>query len=99
MQEFKLWKQVLMNQRKLLPLPPKGTQCCHLASSSAIILQNSGKQVDSGPHEYIREFVQHLFVEKGHNEQPSTPQQDDIYKVKVEVANFEGQLDAKAFVD
>ena len=64
-------------------------------SSSTGIPQIVPCQADALRRESIHDFIERLFYEKDHEEAPPAPKVDDITKrVKVDVADFSGRLNA-----
>ena len=57
-------------------------------------------QLDNIPRESIQEFFQRLFEERGADNIPPGPREDDLSrKIKLEVAYFLGHGDARALLD
>ena len=70
----------------------------HGESSSTI--GSHRHQLDNIPRESIQEFFQCLLEERGANNIPPGPRQDDLSrKIKLEVADFSGHGDARALLD
>lgn len=69
-------------------------------SSSPSVPQPQHRELDNIPHESVQEFLQRPFDARDAEDIPQGPRQDDLSKkIKLEVADFSGQGDARAFLD
>ena len=76
----------------------KGTSNPYGESSSTTVPHTHQRQLDNIPRKSVQVFLQRLFDERGVDERG--PRQDDLLrKIKLEVADFSGHGDGRAFLD